>query len=294
MGIVSAVWLLSTYLRPVSVHWQTASMFFDHGMISYGLCVAGDHHLTLFVMFFWVIVGNGYRFGPHYVIPSMVISLISFWIAAFLSDFWMTHPHYVVELTAVHIMVSLFIYKVISSLSDVKERAVELEQRVERSEKRDVLTGLFNREKITEWLSAADEQGRHVGVMFVDLDNFKGINDQFGHQVGDDVLINTAKRLQNSVRTNDLVCRYAGDEFVILVDDNRDVIQQVASRVVASLNTPIRIDGRLDVKITGSIGIAILGIDGITVKDVIVNADVAMYKAKQQGRNAAVWYGDQQ
>ncbi len=154
----------------------------------------------------------------------------------------------------------------------------------------DVLTGLPNRALLNERLSRsiglAQRHGKRVGVMFLDLDHFKRINDSLGHAVGDQLLQLVAERLMLCVRSTDTVCRLGGDEFVILLGEleaGHDAAL-IAEKLLDAFVAPCLIAGR-ELYVSMSIGISIYPDDGDDVDAVMKNADTAMYRAKANGRN---------
>jgi diguanylate cyclase len=155
----------------------------------------------------------------------------------------------------------------------------------------DQLTKLPNRTLFLDRLSMAISQAeRHqtkVGVLFIDLDNFKHFNDSMGHSVGDKVLIEAANRLLNCARESDTVSRLSGDEFTIILDnvDNIESIKMLSNRILNALNQPLKILER-EMFITASMGFAIYPNDDKDLTGLLVKADAAMYEAKRSGRNA--------
>jgi diguanylate cyclase (GGDEF)-like protein/PAS domain S-box-containing protein len=154
----------------------------------------------------------------------------------------------------------------------------------------DTLTDLPNRvmltERLTQAIGLAQRHDTQLGVMYLDLDLFKHVNDSLGHKVGDLLLQSVAKRLASSVRATDTVCRQGGDEFVILLvnmEDSQDATR-IAESLLGAFASPHSIQGHL-LYITLSIGISIYPEDGMTVDTMMQNADVAMYHAKNNGRN---------
>jgi len=153
----------------------------------------------------------------------------------------------------------------------------------------DPLTGLHNRAWILDILAvdlrAAKRLGHPVVALFVDLDNFKVVNDSLGHRAGDRLLVEVARRLQATIRVTDVAARQGGDEFTILLDRVRSVDEatESARRIAAALDTPIELDGRAIV-VGVSIGIAMAGGPEIAVDDLLAHADAAMYEAKGKGR----------
>lgn len=180
-------------------------------------------------------------------------------------------------------------HKFAAVFSDISERK-ESEQKIRALAYYDALTGLPNRRLFQDRLGLALPQVRRhqqkLAVMFIDLDLFKRINDTLGHDVGDEVLIEMAKRLKACVRESDTVSRMGGDEFTILQPDIQDPSHslQLASRIVNSLRQPFVTGGR-ELYVTSSVGIAVFPDDGETADELTKNADTAMYRAKELGRN---------
>lgn len=127
---------------------------------------------------------------------------------------------------------------------------------------------------------------RHVGLLFLDLDHFKHINDTMGHSIGDSLLCAIAGRLEQSVRQTDTLARLGGDEFVIALTavDHAEDISIVANSILTSLSVPINLEG-IELYTSASIGIAVFPEDGLDVDTLLKHADMAMYKAKAYGRN---------
>ncbi|MGB4062255.1 MAG: EAL domain-containing protein [Azonexus sp.] len=177
----------------------------------------------------------------------------------------------------------------IAHFTDVStERATE--ERLHHIAHHDVLTGLLNRlslkGRMDQALASARRDGARVAVMFIDLDRFKVINDTLGHHIGDELLIEVAKRLRESVRDSDVVARLGGDEFVIMLSgvDHTSSVALVAEKLVASVGVSCQIGG-FDLYTSPSIGIAIFPTDGCDGETLMKNADAAMYHAKAAGRN---------
>jgi diguanylate cyclase (GGDEF)-like protein len=154
----------------------------------------------------------------------------------------------------------------------------------------DALTGLPNRKLTLEaadrLFSFARRHGKRVAVLFIDMDRFKPINDTYGHKAGDAVLKEIARRLKSCVRAEDVVGRLGGDEFLAIlshVEDSHDAAQ-AARHVIDILGHPYQVDG-LELHSSPSIGIALFQDDGADMEQLILNADVAMYHAKEKGRN---------
>ena len=154
----------------------------------------------------------------------------------------------------------------------------------------DQLTGLPNRvflqAHLPKAIERATEEKTLMGVLFLDLDRFKHVNDSLGHEVGDKLLQEIAKRVRAAVRPDDVVVRMGGDEFVVLLHSARsnDEINVAANRINSVLSGPVVIDGRAVVA-TVSIGVSVFPRDGATMGELLKHSDTAMYQAKDSGRN---------
>lgn len=159
----------------------------------------------------------------------------------------------------------------------------------------DPLTGLPNRrlleDRLQVALAHAHRSHSRVAVMFVDLDRFKRINDSLGHTVGDRVLVEAARRLKQCLREDDTIARTGGDEFLVLLNhfESDDAPAQAAMRIIEALRQPIVVDGR-ELVITTSLGVSVYPEDGQDGNVLIKNADTAMYRAKDEGRNSFQMY----
>ncbi len=172
---------------------------------------------------------------------------------------------------------------------DITERK-RAEETVSRQALHDQLTGLPNRRLFKDHLELALAQAarraRLVGVMFIDLDGFKFVNDTYGHLEGDALLKAFAQRVRGCVRAGDTVARQGGDEFTVLLPDliHADDAMIIANKIFAELQRPFGVAGR-EFRMTASIGIAVYPRDGANAEQLLRNADIAMYKVKSSGKN---------
>ena len=180
-------------------------------------------------------------------------------------------------------------------LESEKRALEESHARIEVLAQRDSLTGLPNRalarDRLGTLLRQAHRNGCMVAVMFLDLDNFKTINDSLGHAAGDDLLCQVAAKLRACVRETDTVARVSGDEFLILLGDlqDEDAIVAVVAKVTHLLGRAFVLDG-IEVLVTASLGIAVAPRDGDDGDALLKNADMAMYQAKDFGRNTFCFF----
>jgi diguanylate cyclase (GGDEF)-like protein len=182
---------------------------------------------------------------------------------------------------------------------DISEQK-DKEKILEYQATHDNLTGLPNRLLLTDRIERAiTKTVRHNifgGLIFIDLDNFKEVNDTLGHDVGDILLITVAKKLKECVREEDTVSRIGGDEFIVLLDnlgnniaDARRNINFLAQKIKDALNSITHIQGHVNVS-TPSIGITLFSDSSVSVQDIIKQADTAMYSAKKQGKNTIEFF----
>jgi diguanylate cyclase (GGDEF)-like protein/PAS domain S-box-containing protein len=187
------------------------------------------------------------------------------------------------------------IFGVVGISRDITERRLAEEQ-IHFMAHHDALTGLPNRillmDRLTQALLQAQRNSSRVTVLFIDLDNFKLVNDSLGHSAGDMLLKTVAERMVQCVRATDTVVRLGGDEFVILLIDQTDhpvVVSIVVDKIRAAVAEPISIEGQL-IRPTASIGLAAFPEDGANAETLLLNADIAMYKAKDMGRDNFQFY----
>lgn len=183
-------------------------------------------------------------------------------------------------------------------LHDLTERK-RYEEKLRYNAVTDYLTELPNRfrffDRLSIALAHAQRDHSRMAILMLDLDDFKNVNDTWGHSVGDRLLRNVSERLIHMFRKSDTIARWGGDEFVLLLPEipNAEVAKYVAERILHSFNKPFEFDG-LKITITASIGISVFPDDSQDADMLIRNADIAMYKAKDEGRNRFHQYNHEQ
>ena len=195
---------------------------------------------------------------------------------------------------------TLYLFKDITEESTNQEIIQKLAQRYKERSEIDLLTGIFNRASFMEHLQyltyEADRSFSKIALIFLDLDDFKSINDTYGHKAGDAVLKIVVKRIRNSLRQSDLLGRYAGDEFVVALKNisNKEVAESITTKLLYTLSQPILLEDQNDqtheIYITMSIGIALYPDDTKDIDELISKADSVMYEIKSKNKNGYKFY----
>ena len=186
----------------------------------------------------------------------------------------------------------------LANLTAENERVRRSQARIEFLATHDSLTGLPNRilarDRFGHAIALARRHQTMAALVFLDLDNFKGVNDSLGHPRGDELLRTVGDRLTTVLRDSDTVCRQGGDEFLILLGDVRDSgdVAEICAKLLGQLSAPFLLGG-LEVSTSGSMGIAMYPEDGADFDELLKKADIAMYAAKDAGRNAVRFFADE-
>ena len=275
-------------LITITVFTPWASLLFDHSILQ------GDF-VPLTYLTFSILISS--ILLPTYVTIALAVLQITGITLVFIlspatpSFNWFSFLTFIILLSVFSTIANSIIQ---ANMKQIKSQSRQLainEARLQELSIRDYLTNLFNRRYLEETLEReiqrAERTQNPLGVIMMDIDNFKQINDTFGHPTGDIVLKELGKLLAVQIRQSDIACRYGGDEFVlILPDTSRDTTKRRAESIIKkakSLNIPV--------SITISLGIAIFPNDGMTSQVILKSADTALYKAKHEGRNRAVMTG---
>lgn len=198
--------------------------------------------------------------------------------------------------------------QMLSQLNETQDSLIQSNKELEALARFDSVTGLANRLDFTEFLEVSLENskryGRILGLLFLDLDNFKYINDSYGHHAGDELLKQVAERLTECLRGSDfvnrakgssLISRLGGDEFAMVLSeiDKPESAAKVAKRILDALNQPFRLNDQTEIKVGVSIGIACHPFAGDTPESLCKNADMAMYDAKKMGKNTYRFFSEE-
>tara|TARA_R110001592_G_scaffold332223_2_gene615478 strand:+ start:1906 stop:3990 length:2085 start_codon:yes stop_codon:yes gene_type:complete len=188
-------------------------------------------------------------------------------------------------------------YFVVNIIDDISKQ-LELELQLKESAEIDSLTGLHNRlafnHYFTETFAEAQRNAEKLNLLFIDLDKFKELNDQFGHDYGDELLVNVSRRLQNTLKDSDFIARLGGDEFVVILrgEMQKETLASVGEKLIKALANPFKLKD-LTYQCTSSIGIARYPEDALTAEALLQAADSAMYLSKNAGRNCCCFYNEE-
>jgi len=176
---------------------------------------------------------------------------------------------------------------------DITEQ-YKIQEKLEYASEHDPLTGLANRTNLYNQLeyiiTDSKRNKKRFAVLFLDLDHFKEINDNLGHDIGDKILIEVTHRIKDSIRQNDVFARIGGDEFIIVLTDvDKEYISRIAEKIIEIAQQPFNIEN-YNLSISASIGISTYPKDGQKIKTLLKNADIAMYKVKENGKNNFTYY----
>src|SRR5688572_670014 len=181
------------------------------------------------------------------------------------------------------------VISILSLAQDVSSR-IQAEERLQYMATHDGLTALPNTVLLNDHLDAALARAhrarRRVGVMFLDLDHFKDVNDTLGHRIGDLLLKEVSRRIRATLRQSDVLARISGDEFVVVLEDlpDEEAPERVAHKILDEIRRPFQVEGH-EIHVSGSLGLALYPEDGADAETLLKNADAAMYHAKELGRN---------
>ncbi len=284
--------LVSILIYPqISVPRRILSIVVDLGATTYVLYFLGDAGTPVYGMYLFNACGNGFRYGTRYLFLSSALGIAGFTFVLATSEYWAIHLTMGIGLLIVLIVIPIYFASLVRQLHAALARMRTMANH-------DTLTGLPNRhsfyEQLRHMLQLAKRNNTQFAVVFVDLDGFKPINDALGHAAGDTVLKSVARRLEQSVRKNDIVARFGGDEFVIILADvHRTAAPSVAQKIIDTVARPHDFDGN-PITLTSSVGIASYPESGRSVDDLIAQADAAMYQSKRSGRNCFCLDGETQ
>ena len=289
--VFSAIWVVLIARKPGSFPFRRyIAIISDITVVSLAIHLLDDWGGILYALYLWVILGNGMRFGQYYLRIAYVLGVIGFSLVLFYTPYWHGNLALSSGLLLGIIVLPLFYATLIGRLHNLNEKlSVELD-RSTFAATHDGMTSLVNRsyfvKRLEEEIQRSTRYGNMFCVIYIDLDDFKFINDNYGHLQGDAVIIELADRLNNTIRKTDIAARMGGDEFamILLSMEVREDIENFSRKLVKNLSQPIQL-GSFEYKPSASVGVSVFPSCGDTVNDLIVAADKAMYISKSKGKN---------
>lgn len=294
--LVLFIFLAAIGIFVLIVFWPQASpprrlmgMTFDYSVMSYFMYIMEDSGILFFPVYLWVTIGNGLRYGAHYLYTAMVMGIVGFTIVFSSSPYWREQWGFSVGLLVGLVALPLYFSSLLKQLDKQHDELKKLYEKMAKHAAHDSLTNLPNRkhfhDQLAETIALAKQEKQTFTVLYLDLDGFKTINDDLGHATGDQLIEHTARRLEQCVRKGDMVARVGGDEFVVLLQDvaSSDV-SRIAEKIIENLSKPFLFANKA-LSITTSIGVATYPCDGEDANALLHSADSAMYDAKRNGKN---------
>lgn len=265
-------------------HRRMAAMLLDHSLLAWGLAASGEAFSLVIWAPTFATVGYGLRFGRRHALMSILVSSLLLATAMMVSAFWVTNWPSALGVLAGNIALPLYAIRLSGEIAASRQAAELRASALEASAMRDALTGALNRTALSTLLGNRVAQGERGFVLFIDLDDFKQVNDLHGHAAGDELLCRVVSTIQGTLRSTDVLARIGGDEFAVILGavsetDCRQIAQKIGaavSQLATSATEPIG----------ASIGISRFpGPTADRVTDIIARADAQMYQAKRAGRN---------
>lgn len=288
-GVTLVVWLRSLNVVFLPIR-QAFSIVVDIGGVCYGLYSLGDWGAVIYPLLLWVIVGNGMRFGLKYMAFAMSLAGVLFLGILQTSPYWQVN-----QPTGIGLLLSVFVLPLfyLTLIRRLHKTNLELEKQLAETAylaNHDPLTKVANRmafhSHLQQVMQQASTQKGRFALLFIDLDKFKAVNDDYGHHVGDALLCEVAARLNQTIGPADLVARLGGDEFGLVVVKEPEGVEQLKQHLVAVLNKPYLIESK-SLHVGASIGMARYPQDGEDMDVLIRHSDQLMYSEKRQARDYA-------
>ena len=240
--------------------------------------------------FIWVIIGYTLRFGKVFLPVALFSSVASIFFLSLFHPYWLENP--VISLTAsIAVMViPLFVFRLTREIHKKNEELYKLLKKSDYLAHHDMLTQLPNRTFFYEYLDEKIWEGGHFNLLFIDLDGFKSVNDSYGHEIGDGVLLEASGRMKGILPEHDFIARLGGDEFVVVTQHSDIKVSELCRRLITAVSRPYRLDEATIDSLSASIGVSSYPDD--TTESFLLKkyADNAMYHAKEEGKNCFRFY----
>ena len=264
-------------------------IFLDIAALTLCIIIVGKSGLFLLPLYILVVMESGINFGLNYFYFSLIVSSLS-WIELIkYSDYWKMNINTVAIFAITTFLIPLMYLKKITYMHEEQEILHETLQNTEEAANYDTLTGLLNRKYYDDFMKKVLKEREFFALLFIDLNKFKVINDMYGHDVGDAVLIEVAKRLHASIDEDDILARLGGDEFVIITKRKKVFLSKFLKKLERITMGTHQVDD-VDINIELSIGISLFPDDSKSETFLRKYADAAMYSAKKRKNTYHVFY----
>ncbi|VAW67052.1 diguanylate cyclase/phosphodiesterase (GGDEF & EAL domains) with PAS/PAC sensor(s) [hydrothermal vent metagenome] len=297
--LISILWLIFVKYRPGNfVIRRGISIISDLGMTSLFMSYTSEMGAALLPLYLWIIVGNGMRFGQKYLLFAIIVGAAGFGLVLLSSEYWLANRSTGLAFMAGIIILPLFYLKLLSRLHALNEQLQYQLIVTQYTATHDGLTGLVNRDeffwRLDDEIKVAKRYNKGFAVIYLDLDGFKQVNDTYGHQCGDELLIEVACRLSDTFREVDVNARLGGDEFAAMLREvtGADQVEPVIKRLLNELSQPYSMIENKSI-VSASIGISLYPENGESTQELINKSDFAMYSAKKSGKNRCVFFSDE-
>ena len=249
----------------------------------------GYYGFVFNLFYLWIILGNLLRFGEKHLIYTIIFTELCLIMIYIFNPYWKAYPDLILYTMISVIFIPLFVYILIKQLIKENRELSKLLQLVEMKSKIDSLTKIHNRLSFEIEIKRYMSKSIPFALLFIDIDGFKSVNDNYGHDMGDEILKEIADRIRKSTDKSDFVARLGGDEFVVMSLKSRDDVLKLAERLCKNLSQPYGANNHID-NLSASIGISYFPED--TTDEFMLKryADIAMYAVKQSGKHGFVEY----
>lgn len=236
-----------------------------------------------FFLYLWIVIGNGIRFGEKYLYFSTVTAIFFFSLVIFFSPFWKEHIYLSFGLMFAILILPLFYFVLVSRLRKENEKLIKNLKETEFYALHDSLTLLPNRTFLIAELQKLIRNNKTFALFFIDLDNFKKVNDKFGHDFGDKILKEVGNRLKKFENKNIFIARLGGDEFALIIQKcQKKLLEKLSKDIINEIKKTYKLNHTIDF-LSASIGIAChFNEEKITISEILKQADFAMYNAKNR------------
>ncbi len=248
--------------------------------------------IFLFPLYVIIIMVSSVSFGFLHFYTSLFLSVFSWLVLVKASSYWMHHTDTVAVFAITSFIVPLIYSRHLYQLYGVQNKLHDTLKSSTHHANYDMLTGLANRKHYEEYMKELLDKKTFFALLFIDLNKFKPINDTYGHDVGDKVLIEVAKRLNASIDDGDMVARLGGDEFVIITQRKRLFLGNFINKIEKSMIKTFKASSNIDITISLSMGISIFPVDSTSETFLRKYADEAMYVAKKDPNKSHAYYSE--